>query len=612
MRSQTPWRRAVAGQTKPYQPRVLGPVARGDSVVWVSGVTPGSVVSVISGGTEVGQVQDAEPIVAVPVVPINDRVRVTARLGTMTTISPTVTPIIDPGVPGSLLAWPFITEFRVALGSFSVPQHATPDGFDGGFNVELSARVYMALNSGSRRRPLVMIAHGYWVNWYEDEFSLDGYEWLARHLASRGAAVVSVDLSQVNRRTDSPDNNRQQYARGEVILAVIDRLSATSILSSKIDTSRIGLVGHSMGGEGVVVAEALNRERPTPHGIRGVVSLAPVNYRPEIATHNAAYLQLHGSLDYLLNWPPDVVGTSPRFGGPRLYDRAWRHRTLGWIEGARHTAWNSVWLELDRDVPPGPLSAEEQQSVGRCLITAFFLDTLFGKGVYRGYLAGPNRSRGLGSARIYLAHQSIPVNVVEDSGDANEQLEHPDEQSPDKSVNRLGGSVAASGPGVDFWEEVEHVTLALSVHDTTGVDLAWSTADVVYEAGLNSLHAVPQDFLSINLAQRYDESPGGEPDETWNPVGQFIDLLVELDDGTERAAVRMGAIARVPYPLPGPHVYSVFRTIRIPLNAFGAVNPALRLGALQKLRILPLRSTGRISLDDIEIVMVRGGCLWLR
>jgi hypothetical protein len=306
-----------------------------------------------------------------------------------------------------------------------------------------------------------------------------------------------------------------------------------------------------------------------------------------------------------------VTGTSPRFGGPRLYDRAWRHRTLGWIDGARHTAWNSVWHETGHDVPAGPLSADEQQAVGRCLITAFFLDTLFGQTVYRGYLAGPNRSQGFGAVRIYLAHQSIPVNVVEDSGDADEQLELAVEQMPNKSVNRLGGAVAATGAGLDVWEEVSHVDLPRSVHDTMGVDLAWRTTDVVYESGLRSLQAAASDFLSIRIAQRYDESPQGDPDETWNPIGQPIDLLVELDDGTERAIVRLGTTAVVPYPLPGVGVYSVFRTARIPLDAFVAVNPALRLGSLQYLRLRPTRSTGRILVDDIEFVTVRGGCLSL-
>jgi dienelactone hydrolase len=601
------------GQAVPHKPQVMRPVAFGDSVVWVSGVTPGSVVSVLSGNTVVAEIEAAEPIVAVPVTPINDRVRATARLGARTSTSPTVYPIVDPCVAGSAWGLPLVINFRVALGSFAVPQHARPDGVvDGGFDVELAARVYLALGARRRSRPLVVIAHGYWVDPQVDELSLDGYEWLAQHLARRGAAVVSVDLSQVNRQTGGVQNT-QQYSRGEVLLAVIDRLTTLPLFGPTFNTARIGLVGHSMGGEGVVVAEALNRQRPNPHGIRGVVSLAPTNYRPEIATHSAAYLQLHGSLDYLLTFPPYVTGGSPRFGGPRLYDRAWRHRTLAWIDGARHTAWNSVWLGSGPDAPPGPLSGDEQQAVGRCLITAFFLDTLFGQSVYRGYLAGPNRSRGFGSARVYLAHQSSPVNVVEDCGDADEQLEHAGEQPPDKSLNRLGAPVAATGAGLDVWEDVSHVTLPRSVHDTTGVDLAWSTADVIYETGLDSLHAVPSDFLSINIAQRYDESSDGEPDETWNPIGQPIDLLAELDDGTERATVRLGAIAGVPYPL-SPWVYSVFRTLRLPLDAFAAVNPALRLGSLRYLRLRPTRSTGRILFDDIELVTVRGGCLliWRR
>jgi hypothetical protein len=584
-----------------HPPRVLPPVATGDGTVWVSGVTPGATVTIRRGDSELGQGVAAGPVVAVPVTGVNGPVHAVAQLGPDSRASGEVAPVRDPGEAGE---FPGVTVLDVSYGDFTVPTHTTPEGIEGGFTAPLSGRMWLpTVTTGQVARPLVMIAHGYWVFPEEDLLSLQGYTWLAEHLARWGMAVCSVDLSTVNRESTPL---MQQWSRGEVIIAMIDRLTADPQLSRYVDGGRVGLAGHSMGGEGVVMAQAINRTRSPRYGIRGVVSLAPTNYRPETAATHTAYLQLHGSLDYLFAYPSDVIGQPARFGGFRLYDRAWRPRSFAWIEGARHEGWNPYWQASPNSIelPPDPnlpeLPADRQRQIGCALINAFFLDALSGRDAYRGYLSGPPIPRVAAGAVVHRQHQSASVVVVDDYGDAHDQFHLTAENPRDKTVNRRSEQVQVSG-GVDRWLDVDLVTLPSNVHETYGLDFAWGDNSAGYESRLDKIAVTGSDVLSMRISQHYAESVTGDPDQRWNPVGEELDLVIELDDGSRRAAVKLSMVDPVPYPLPGYTVFSVFRTVRLPIDAFTAVNPRLDITGLRAVRLLASpRMTGRVHVDEIE------------
>jgi len=114
-----------------------------------------------------------------------------------------------------------------------------------------------------------------------------------------GMIVFSVNMDTVNGRSSASDGATQQYARGEVILHTIEQLLGDPEVDKRINRDRIGLIGHSMGGEGVVVAQLLNDSQGRGFGITGVVSIAPTRWRPEVELRGTKYLQLLGSLDQL-------------------------------------------------------------------------------------------------------------------------------------------------------------------------------------------------------------------------------------------------------------------------------------------------------------------------
>ncbi|MFE1288092.1 alpha/beta hydrolase family protein [Streptomyces sp. NPDC058751] len=69
--------------------------------------------------------------------------------------------------------------------------------------------------------------------------------WLGPRLASQGFVVFTIDT---NTTLDQPDS------RGRQLLAALDYLTQSSSVRTRIDSSRLGVMGHSMGGGGTLEA----------------------------------------------------------------------------------------------------------------------------------------------------------------------------------------------------------------------------------------------------------------------------------------------------------------------------------------------------------------------
>ncbi|MFB8030639.1 MULTISPECIES: alpha/beta hydrolase family protein [unclassified Streptomyces] len=75
--------------------------------------------------------------------------------------------------------------------------------------------------------------------------------WLGPRLASQGFVVFTIDT---NTTSDQP------ASRGDQLLAALDYLTDDSSVKSRIDSSRLGVMGHSMGGGGTLEAA---KDRPS-------------------------------------------------------------------------------------------------------------------------------------------------------------------------------------------------------------------------------------------------------------------------------------------------------------------------------------------------------------
>ncbi|MEU1212359.1 alpha/beta hydrolase family protein [Streptomyces sp. NPDC005791] len=75
--------------------------------------------------------------------------------------------------------------------------------------------------------------------------------WLGPRLASQGFVVFTIDT---NTTADQP------ASRGDQLLAALDYLTEDSSVRSRVDSSRLGVMGHSMGGGGTLEAA---KDRPS-------------------------------------------------------------------------------------------------------------------------------------------------------------------------------------------------------------------------------------------------------------------------------------------------------------------------------------------------------------
>nr|WP_250007486.1 dienelactone hydrolase family protein [Actinoplanes sp. M2I2] len=157
---------------------------------------------------------------------------------------------------------PTLSSIQATRGSFAVSQTSvsslTASGFGGG-------DIYYPTSTSAGTFGAVAIAPGYTA-------SKSSMAWLAPRLASQGFVVFNIDTLT---RSDQP------ASRGRQLLAALDYLTQRSTIRTRIDATRLAVVGHSMGGGGTLEAA---KSRPS---LQAAVPLTPWNTDkswPEIQT----------------------------------------------------------------------------------------------------------------------------------------------------------------------------------------------------------------------------------------------------------------------------------------------------------------------------------------
>ncbi len=179
----------------------------------------------------------------------------------------------------------------------------------------------------------------------------EGYAYMAKNLASWGYTVVSLDQDELMARQDSL--GKGMHARRLLIMAMLDKIKAAdegplteeganvgSSLVGKIDMTRIGLMGHSRGGDAVASFVLYNQTLPAGERfpLRAVVSIAPVDYERH-APYGVPYMTVFGSCD----------GDVSNLQGARLYERSQYTNATPYPSfqvvqvGGNHDAYNTVW-----------------------------------------------------------------------------------------------------------------------------------------------------------------------------------------------------------------------------------------------------------------------------
>lgn len=532
---------------------------------------------------------------------------------------------VDPGVAGPRP----VEELAYDLGD----EAFAPEGL--GARVELRGKVY-APSDGVEASPLVVLLHGRHAtcggagpgdvsgDWpcppgVPEIPSYRGYDALGRNLASHGSVVVSIGANGINANDGFIDDGGAA-ARAHLVMETLDRWrawgsSATgspfgSRFVGRIDTTRVALMGHSRGGEGVVAAAALNQGIGSPYGIQAVLALAPVDFGRRVLTGVPLGVVL-----------PDCDGDVSDLQGADYFDDA-RYaapgdpaaRSVFHVRGANHNFFNTVWTvgpgsgdDSDwSDVPgcrsggPGRLTAAQQNTAGAAVMAGYLRRYLTDEVGFQRLVTGTAPfPASVGPARwttAYWAPDRLEVERWDSAATARRTRDGVVAAAPGGSPGAICNPSTRDG----FFPSRARITVPCPgieypgiVNDTGVLDLGWTSRGVSVRRPLAPAGVDVTSFDGLRFR-------AGVSRDSRNQVRpSTLDLTVVVEDAS---GVRRSARARDWSPAltgaaPGGHPQNVVLSgVRIPLSAFGGLD-------LTRVRAVEVRAdrtnAGRVHLADL-------------
>ena len=523
----------------------------------------------------------------------------------------------DPGTPGPLA----VTREEYNFGDTAFQ----PTDFPG--PVELRASIHYPTNLSGAPLPLIVLLHGRHATCFKGASvllqwpctfngsqpipSFQGYDYFSQVLASHGYVVVSVSANGVN-AVDNSVFDLGALARAELVQKHLDILNTFNTTGGtpfgtkfvgKFDMTRIGTMGHSRGGEGVVRHYVLNDSLGAPYGIKAVFPLAPVDFN-RFVVNNAA---LNVLLPYCDGDVVDLQGVhfydDARYNVPG--DLAPKHYVL--VMGANHNFYNTVWSpsspfpgsandwqvfvpggHSDRQCGTVPgnkrLTEAQQRGTGLAYMSAFFRAYVGGENQFIPILTGdapPPASAQTNDLFVsYHAPDSSALRL-----DVNRLL-----NNTNLTLNNLGAAVTQLGltpydlcggeapqpatclPGQSNAQQ-PHTTPSARAPGVRGLSqlrTGWNNFTGNYRNDIPALFGNVSVFQAIQFRVSVNFADARNLE---NLAQDFRVVLTDASGGS--ASVRVSDVSGALYFPPGnvgPVPKVVLNTVRIPLSAFGGVN----------------------------------------
>ncbi|MDH6546740.1 hypothetical protein [Streptomyces sp. SAI-041] len=524
---------------------------------------------------------------------------------------------VDPGRPGS---------YRTVTGSYDLapvrlPGFATP--------VEMTAEV-VAPKNATGSRPLALFLHGRHNTCYkpgsEDDVTGDwpcaaGYKPIPSHLgylrdqrllASQGYVTVSISANSINAQDWEAEDAGAQ-ARSSLVRQHLarwadwgaHRSSAPAVVraAAKADLSRVLLVGHSRGGEGVNRA-AMDSLYPPPAAedgyrgpvrwkVRGTVLVGPTIFGQNPVADVPSVTLLPGCDGDVsdLQGEDFVDGTRGVSRGAALHSAVY-------VVGANHNYFNSEWTPGEAQAPaqddfgsdpeqPDPvcspgaatrLTAAQQHKAGATYIAA----------AARLFLSGDDRVRPLLDGSGKRAPSADPARVLThavggrrsggflpDGGAKVTGARLCSAVDPDPAVACLDPEAPGSSPHFAQWE--------------TGKETGRSAVDLKWSAPGRAARITAAKPLSLRGSQQLALRVFVPP----NTTGTKFDVAVT--DSSHRQ-VTLGRVTMA--GLPGSRYTASYwaQELRLPLTA--AARAGLDLRHVTSLDLTPRSRSGRAWLMD--------------
>ncbi|HEX7313490.1 MAG TPA: hypothetical protein VF297_06190 [Pyrinomonadaceae bacterium] len=522
----------------------------------------------------------------------------------------------DPGTAGPLA----VTRVEYDYGT----QAFQPTGFP--IAVELKASVHYPTGLPGGPYPLIVFLHGRHVTCYRNTTtalrwpcrsnetvipSYQGYDYIGQNLASHGYIVISISANGIN-AYDNNVTDLGMQARAELIQRHLNQWNTFNTAGAapfgtqfvgKVNLQKVGTMGHSRGGEGVVKHYVYNASLGSPYGIKAVFPLAPVDFNRPVANNTALAVAL-----------PYCDGDVNDNQGVHFYDDA-RYNVAGdaspkhtiQVMGANHNFFNTVWtpglfpagasddwgfttggsLDAQCGTVAGNhrLTATQQRGVGLAYIAATMRAYAGGETAFLPYLTGAAAPPP--SALTNEIHVSYHApDTAAKRRDVNRLL-----TSTNLTTNTLGGATTQTGltphdlcggpspqpqhclPATQSTARQPHTTVSARATTMRGLSqlrTGWSASTANYR---NDLPTGARDVsafqwltfrVSVNFA------------DIRNPSGIGQNFSVVLTDGTGAvSSVTVASYSDVLFYPPGsvgPVPKVLLNTARIPVSAFSGVN----------------------------------------
>jgi hypothetical protein len=520
----------------------------------------------------------------------------------------------DPGAPGSLA----VTREEYNFGDTAF----TPTNFPG--PVELHASIHYP-TSLAGPYPVILFLHGRHITCLsgsQAQFlewpctkgripipSYKGYDYVSEVLASHGYAVVSISANGIS-AVDNLMRDLGTLARAELIQKHLDILNTFNTTGGapfgnkfvgKFDLSRVGTMGQSRGGEGVVRQYNLNNSLGAPYGIKAVFLLAPSDFH-RFVVNNVA---LNVLLPYCDGDAADLQGVhyydDARYNVPG--DQTPKHYEL--VMGANHNYYNTIWspsstvTAQERDdwsfIVGAPsdshcgnrlgnkrLTEAQQRGTGLAYMTAFFRAYVGGESQFIPILTGDAPPPPSAQTNNLFVSYHAPANR---RLDVNRLL-----NDTNLSINTLGAAVTQIGltpyelcggeapqpqkclPDALFAQQ-PHVTipfLGAPFRGLSQLKTGWNNFNGNYR------NDIPPSLGDVSRFQALQFRVGVNFADVRNVPNLSQDFRVVLTDASgSSASVRVSDFSSALFYPPGevqavPR--TVLNTVRLPLSVFSGVN----------------------------------------
>jgi hypothetical protein len=562
----------------------IGPVQGGDTQITITSAAPGATIKVWVNGVHVAT--GSAPVVSLggTTLKLGDVIHVVQELPGckgQTALEVKVACVDPPitGNPAGLDLFPIgHTEYSdggPVKGSVYYP--AEDDGEDQPFNKRLTKL---------GRSPIVFMAHG---NHSPADPSYLGYDYFQADLAKMGIIAVSVDCNALNGAGGGVQNIED---RADLIIDSIKHFQSldadiTSVFFQRIDFRRLGLMGHSRGGDAVVTIPTVISLPGV--SIRGVLALAPTNFR---FWSGLSTIQPSGSpfMTLLPAGDGDVIDNN----GAQFYDQASPdpYKSQLYVHFTNHNFFNRQWL-FDDGAGPAVVSRADHERILTTYGCAFFRNALLGHATDR-YLSGYEKPGGVLSQHVYLSFLKRRQTTVDHHEDGNAI-----------GTNSLGLATAQSGGlSADEFPFAQAPAGGGAPGAFNDSFFGQTTGMVARPGGPSRLFRSEIGGKNLRRKEIWIRAAEVVAQQGVVPSGASGFQLGVEDVSGVTAFVDVDVVGGLPRPYAHPwSTKSMLNTIRFKAECFKVGHRRLKLGNVRALLIACNRTDERaLAFDDLQIV----------